>query len=114
MFDSPGAVISNHCSYFDILILMSRYFPSFVARSNTQDMPLIGICRSPPLSSWMSRDLGVSLTIWLTTVGGRYAGGLPCLKHMSETALLQLHIALMFSHLHWTYLSPIEDGSPQD
>jgi len=39
-----GAVISNHCSYFDILILMSRYFPSFVARSNTQDMPLIGIC----------------------------------------------------------------------
>ncbi len=40
-----GAVISNHCSYFDILILMSRYFPSFVARSNTQDMPLIGVCR---------------------------------------------------------------------
>lgn len=39
-----GAVISNHCSYFDILILMSRYFPSFVARSNTQDMPLIGVC----------------------------------------------------------------------
>ena len=40
-----GAVISNHCSYIDILILMSRYFPSFVARSNTQEMPLIGLCR---------------------------------------------------------------------
>lgn len=39
-----GAVISNHCSYFDILILMSRYFPSFVARSNTADMPMIGVC----------------------------------------------------------------------
>ena len=38
-------MISNHCSYIDILILMSRYFPSFVARSNTQEMPLIGLCR---------------------------------------------------------------------
>ena len=41
-----GAVISNHCSYLDILVLMSRYFPSFVARSNTAEMPLLGVCRS--------------------------------------------------------------------
>lgn len=40
-----GGVICNHCSYIDILVLLSRYFPSFVARSNTQDMPFIGLCR---------------------------------------------------------------------
>ncbi len=40
-----GGIICNHCSYIDILVLLSRYFPSFVARSNTQDMPFIGLCR---------------------------------------------------------------------
>lgn len=45
-----GGIVSNHCSYVDVLILLSRYFPSFVARSNTKNMPFIGLCRYAPVS----------------------------------------------------------------
>ena len=41
--DCPAvAVVSNHCSHIDILIHMARSFPSFVAKSGTEDIPLIG------------------------------------------------------------------------
>jgi len=39
----PPAVVANHVSWLDILLVMSRYFPSFVAREGTQDLPLIGL-----------------------------------------------------------------------
>jgi hypothetical protein len=42
---SAAAVVSNHISYLDIMIQVTRYFPSFVARGNTEDMPFIGPVR---------------------------------------------------------------------
>ncbi|KAK9810897.1 hypothetical protein WJX73_006580 [Symbiochloris irregularis] len=38
----PAVILSNHISYVDILVHLEHSFCSFVARSNTQDMPLIG------------------------------------------------------------------------
>ena len=35
-------LVSNHCSHVDILVHMSRSFPSFVARGGTEKIPLIG------------------------------------------------------------------------
>ena len=50
--DAPAAgVVSNHCSWIDILIHMSRYFPSFVARGGTEKLPLIGPIRYVTLPS---------------------------------------------------------------
>ena len=40
-----GVIISNHVSWADILVHLEGHFCSFVARSNTQDMPLIGLIR---------------------------------------------------------------------
>ena len=42
---AAGVIISNHVSWADILVHMEGHFCSFVARSNTQDMPLIGLIR---------------------------------------------------------------------
>lgn len=41
----PAAIVSNHCSWADILVHMSRSFPAFVAREQTKSMPLIGLIR---------------------------------------------------------------------
>ena len=43
--DKPVAVVSNHVSWCDILIHMSRYFPAFAAREQTKNMPLVGVIR---------------------------------------------------------------------
>eukprot|EP00884_Botryococcus_braunii_P016948 jgi/Botrbrau1/3937/Bobra.0365s0012.1 len=37
-----AAIVSNHVSYLDIVLIVARYFPAFVARANTKDMPFIG------------------------------------------------------------------------
>lgn len=42
-------IVSNHCSWCDILLHMSRYFPSFVARHSTKDLPIIGPIRKVQL-----------------------------------------------------------------
>lgn len=39
---APVAIVSNHCSWVDILVHMSRSFPSFVARDATRRTPFIG------------------------------------------------------------------------
>ncbi|GAB2291315.1 Lysophospholipid acyltransferase lpeat1 [Dionaea muscipula] len=39
----PGAIISNHVSYLDILYHMSSSFPSFVAKRSVAKLPLVGI-----------------------------------------------------------------------
>lgn len=46
-FVCPAAavIVSNHVSYMDILVHMAHSFPSFVARGNTKDMPLLGLIR---------------------------------------------------------------------
>lgn len=36
-------IVSNHISWCDILLHMSRSFPAFVARSQTRRMPIVGI-----------------------------------------------------------------------
>jgi lysophosphatidylcholine acyltransferase/lyso-PAF acetyltransferase len=41
--DRPGAVVSNHISYLDILYHMSASFPSFVAKRSVSKLPLIGL-----------------------------------------------------------------------
>ncbi|KAL0314729.1 UNVERIFIED_CONTAM: Lysophospholipid acyltransferase LPEAT1 [Sesamum angustifolium] len=39
----PGAIISNHVSYLDILYHMSSSFPSFVAKRSVAKLPLVGL-----------------------------------------------------------------------
>ncbi|CAM8935937.1 unnamed protein product [Rhodiola kirilowii] len=39
----PGAIISNHVSYLDILYHMSSAFPSFVAKQSVAKLPLVGL-----------------------------------------------------------------------
>ncbi len=39
------AIVSNHVGFLDILVHMSRSFPSFVARDGTQNIPLVGVVR---------------------------------------------------------------------
>ncbi|KAF9611497.1 hypothetical protein IFM89_032467 [Coptis chinensis] len=41
--ESPGAIISNHVSYLDILYHMSSSFPSFVAKRSVARLPLVGL-----------------------------------------------------------------------
>ncbi|KAL6775996.1 PGA3 [Auxenochlorella protothecoides x Auxenochlorella symbiontica] len=38
-----GGIVSNHCSWADILLHMSHSFPAFVARDSTANLPFIGI-----------------------------------------------------------------------
>ncbi|KAL3682523.1 hypothetical protein R1sor_000545 [Riccia sorocarpa] len=40
---NPGAIVSNHISYIDILYHMSASFPSFVAKRSVAKLPLIGL-----------------------------------------------------------------------
>lgn len=39
----PGAIVSNHVSYLDILYHMSASFPSFVAKRSVAKLPLVGL-----------------------------------------------------------------------
>lgn len=41
--ERPGAVVSNHISYLDILYHMSFSFPSFVAKRSVAKLPLVGL-----------------------------------------------------------------------
>ena len=41
-----AGIVSNHCSWADILVHMAHSFPSFVARSSTETLPMIGFIRS--------------------------------------------------------------------
>ncbi|CAM9001401.1 unnamed protein product [Rhodiola kirilowii] len=41
--ERPGAIISNHVSYIDILYHMSTSFPSFVAKRSVAKLPLVGL-----------------------------------------------------------------------
>ncbi|TYJ49269.1 hypothetical protein E1A91_A01G122700v1 [Gossypium mustelinum] len=39
----PGAIVSNHLSYLDVLYHMSSSFPSFVAKKAVSKLPLVGL-----------------------------------------------------------------------
>ncbi|KAJ3696361.1 hypothetical protein LUZ61_000066 [Rhynchospora tenuis] len=41
--ERPGAIVSNHVSYVDILYHMSSSFPSFVAKASVAKLPLVGL-----------------------------------------------------------------------
>ncbi|KAL8141155.1 hypothetical protein V2J09_007176 [Rumex salicifolius] len=41
--ERPGAIVSNHVSYLDILYHMSSSFPSFVAKKSVSKLPLVGL-----------------------------------------------------------------------
>lgn len=40
-----AGIVSNHCSWADILVHMSRSFPSFVARASTKNLLWVGLIR---------------------------------------------------------------------
>lgn len=40
-----GAIVSNHISWADILVHMTQWLPSFVARDATTNLPFIGVTR---------------------------------------------------------------------
>lgn len=40
-----AGIVSNHCSWADILVHMSRAFPSFVARASTKNLLWVGLIR---------------------------------------------------------------------
>ncbi len=40
-----AGIVSNHCSWADILVHMSRSFPSFVARDSTKNLLWVGLIR---------------------------------------------------------------------
>ena len=40
-----AGIVSNHCSWADILVHMSRSFPSFVARYSTKNLVWVGLIR---------------------------------------------------------------------
>ncbi|KAI8104505.1 hypothetical protein M9434_003060 [Picochlorum sp. BPE23] len=42
MMPQVAGIVSNHCSWCDILVHMSHFFPSFVARSKTEHMKIVG------------------------------------------------------------------------
>ncbi|XP_039061709.1 lysophospholipid acyltransferase LPEAT1-like [Hibiscus syriacus] len=41
--EPPGAIVSNHVSYIDILYHMSSSFPSFVAKRSVAKIPFVGL-----------------------------------------------------------------------
>lgn len=46
-----AGIVSNHCSWADILVHMSRSFPSFVARASTKDLLWVGLIRYSRLAA---------------------------------------------------------------
>jgi lysophosphatidylcholine acyltransferase/lyso-PAF acetyltransferase len=53
------AIVSNHISWADILVHMSRTLPSFVAREGTQNIRMIGLIR------WVGVFLSLYLSVTL-------------------------------------------------
>ncbi|VAH06555.1 unnamed protein product [Triticum turgidum subsp. durum] len=43
LLERPGAIVSNHVSYVDILYHMSSSLPSFVAKRSVARLPLVGL-----------------------------------------------------------------------
>lgn len=57
--NAPGKVVgivSNHTSHCDILLHMHRFFPSFVARDGTQNLPMIGYVSLRMQCMFVDRD----------------------------------------------------------
>lgn len=71
-----AGIVSNHCSWADILVHMSRSFPSFVARASTKDLLWVGLIRYllahcscgcstvQHLLCEQSKDMVVAASIW--------------------------------------------------
>lgn len=64
--DIPAvAIVSNHCSWSDILVHMARSFPSFVARSATRELFMIGLIRCGlPLSASKNTVILLDAKLW--------------------------------------------------
>ncbi|CAL8468772.1 g8313 [Coccomyxa elongata] len=52
----PAAIVSNHISYLDIIVHCAHSFPSFVARGNTKDLPLVGLISKHLQCIYVNRD----------------------------------------------------------
>ncbi|EFJ47621.1 hypothetical protein VOLCADRAFT_91941 [Volvox carteri f. nagariensis] len=64
-----GGYVSNHCSWIDIVLYMSRLFPSFVAKKEVSTLPLIG-----PISKAM-QCMFVDREARLAALGDKGEGG---------------------------------------
>lgn len=64
----PYSIVSNHLSWADILIHMNRSFPSFVARSGTERLPLIGIISQKMQCIYVQRENKTAETKGVSTL----------------------------------------------
>ncbi|KAL6619409.1 hypothetical protein ACP70R_034548 [Stipagrostis hirtigluma subsp. patula] len=76
--ERPGAIVSNHVSYVDILYNMSAFFPSFVAKRSVARLPLVGLIskclgcifvqRESKTSDFKGVSDAIAGRIWLVTL----------------------------------------------
>ncbi len=82
-FQLAAAIVSNHISYLDIIVHCAHSFPSFVARGNTKDLPLVGLIRCPSCSMWL-----IAYTVLCNTSDAtafRHTLTLMCRSHAAST-----------------------------
>jgi hypothetical protein len=69
------AIVSNHISWADILIHMSRSLPSFVARDGTQNIRMVGLIRWACAAAAPTYSGGTSGSIGRAEAGSAPGGG---------------------------------------
>ncbi|KAG2450730.1 hypothetical protein HYH02_004568 [Chlamydomonas schloesseri] len=65
-----GGYVSNHCSWVDIVLYMSRLFPSFVAKKEVSKLPLIGAISKAMQCLFVDREARLAAA---TAEGGKAA-----------------------------------------
>lgn len=65
--DGYVGIVSNHCSWCDILVHMSHFFPAFVARSKTEHTRFVGAIRYVCLSLYIYIyiNICVCVSLWV-------------------------------------------------
>lgn len=102
--DASAAVVSNHTSWADILILCWLFAPSFVARSATRETPLIGRVSQAMRCLYVEREK--------TNGKGGIASQLQERMHMTSRAKARpIAIFAEGTTTNGTYLLPFKSGA---